>query len=397
MNIVQSEKNLTIIVLSLFAVQQIRPMQSFLYDHVYVSTAAVTALAVLAVPASRQWVKDLVVFGIPAFHQWAKDKAPTVITRLGFICNSDRLINHGMALYKSQLRQNIYQFTPLHIAADDGDVAALEELVQSGADLDAIAYGAHAGDTPLHCAALCGPVASVKILVKAGANIDAINHRSLWTPAHSAAFGDNIDVVKILVQAGADLTARTSGGSSIADLAPKGSQIHEYLLHVDRYTKNFMLALDRHDIRMARQAIDDGAIIVQPDQDGVTPLHRLVSVYDQQKPTDYDEIAKLIIQTIGRQSRKLRTHTGITPLHLAAGYGNRRLMRLLIGNGADVNAQDNEGNTPLHYAFNQRTVDLLLQNHADIAIENHQGEVPISAIFALVSQSRHLLALLENK
>ena len=32
---------------------------------------------------------------------------------------------------------------------------------------------------------------------------------------------------------------------------------------------------------------------------------------------------------------------GITALHLAAHYGNRRIVRLLIGANAAVNAQDN--------------------------------------------------------
>jgi ankyrin repeat protein len=42
---------------------------------------------------------------------------------------------------------------------------------------------------------------------------------------------------------------------------------------------------------------------------------------------------------------------GWTPLHLAAGWGHAGAIRLLLDHGADIRARNSKGDTPLHVAF----------------------------------------------
>jgi hypothetical protein len=70
---------------------------------------------------------------------------------------------------------------------------------------------------------------------------------------------------------------------------------------------------------------------------------------------------------------------GITPLHYACYFGNRRAIDLLLDLKADLNKRDNDGNTPLHYAVNsncQRTIKKLIIRGASKKIKNNDGKTP---------------------
>lgn len=78
----------------------------------------------------------------------------------------------------------------------------------------------------------------------------------------------------------------------------------------------------------------------------------------------------------------------LPPLHLAVlvtFHINVKLVELLVRKGADVNLQDENGNTALHHIARsselpQRTrmAEILLENGADIHIRNHIGRTPLT-------------------
>ena len=67
---------------------------------------------------------------------------------------------------------------------------------------------------------------------------------------------------------------------------------------------------------------------------------------------------------------------GVTPLHGAAVGGHKETVKLLIANGADVNAKDVIGQTPLLSAAgggHKEIVALLITKGADVNAKDSQG------------------------
>ncbi len=72
---------------------------------------------------------------------------------------------------------------------------------------------------------------------------------------------------------------------------------------------------------------------------------------------------------------------GFTELHLAAGSGDDKAVRFLLAGGADVNAPDRRGYTPLHRAArltdSLKVISSLIEHGAVVNAQGNCGETPL--------------------
>ncbi|CAN6352269.1 unnamed protein product [Urochloa humidicola] len=95
---------------------------------------------------------------------------------------------------------NAYGMTPVFRAAAEGEVSALQYLLDHGGDPaipDALGF------TPLHIAAENGHFEAIRLLLSNGADADALNNR-LVAPLHTASTKGYDQAVKLLLERGAD-------------------------------------------------------------------------------------------------------------------------------------------------------------------------------------------------
>ena len=103
----------------------------------------------------------------------------------------------------------------LHVAARSGDVATIQQFVETGADLDA---RNDYGSTALTVAVTYGKLEAVKLLIEGGADLN-LEGSGGSTPLHLATFFGRIDHVEMLLAAGADASREDAGGDTALKVA----------------------------------------------------------------------------------------------------------------------------------------------------------------------------------
>lgn len=200
----------------------------------------------------------------------------------------------------------------MHEAARRGELQQLQQLIASGACVNAVTYDSI---TPLHEASLQGQTQCVKLLLEAGAQVDARNVDGS-TPLCDACASGSAECVKVLLSHGARVNPPLFTASPLHEACMSGSPECVQLL------------------------IEVGANLEAHDCHFGTPLHVACA-------REHLDCAKLLLQA-GANVNASKLHE--TPLHHAARARDAALLELLVHFGGNIYARDNRGRRPSDYA-----------------------------------------------
>jgi ankyrin repeat protein/beta-lactamase regulating signal transducer with metallopeptidase domain len=244
----------------------------------------------------------------------------------------------------------------LHRAAAAGDIEQLKKLIAQGGDLNALD---RLLNTPLCSAVDSGSMEAVQVLVEAGADVNA----GSWSPLFTAVDKDNVAIAEYLIAHGADKhgddywpvlmeALYESSTGMVRLLITKGADTNYKSVELHGYTA-LHCAVDKGYRDIAELLIQKG---VDVNAGPWTPLHSAAR-------EKYTDMAELLIQNGADVNAK--DHKGETPLYTAIRRKDLGMTRLLVSKGANLNVRNGDGYTPLCEAAsagNKDVLDFILAN-----------------------------------
>jgi ankyrin repeat protein len=153
------------------------------------------------------------------------------------------------------------------------------------------------------------------------------------------------------------------------------------------------IAAFKSDFDVVQMLVDIAHIAVNSrDKKDCTPLHYAMHDGDQESHDDVSLCAERLLER--GADVEAQNNRGSTPLHLAASKTSEKSVRLLIKNGAMINLQNNKSQTALHKASRHGHLDivrLLLDHKADIDLQDNHGSTPLH--LAIYHMSREAVQL----
>lgn len=220
------------------------------------------------------------------------------------------------------------------------DARIMEAILERGADLTLRMRRERL--TPLMAAARGGNAATLPVILARKPDLEARAENGFTALIYAAEGNTGTpEVIDMLAKAGADLDARDKDGSTALMI---GSRL-------------------KHAARVER-LVELGADVSAVNNRGETALMYACASGDP-------ESALALLN--GGADPNRSTATGLTPLMLAVQFGEPICIRLLISRGADVNARSVEGWTPLLLARSTSSAEPVIDAGADLEASTVEG------------------------
>jgi cytohesin len=239
----------------------------------------------------------------------------------------------------------------LHLAAAAGHIEAVKQHLAAGTDVDAKNQQASSlffGRTPLQEASGHGHKEVVELLIAEGADVNAKDDGG-WTPLHRAVYGRQEEVViELLIAKGVDVNAKDKYGQTPLDVA------------INYGRGEITDLLRKHGGKTGEELKGGEPVAEAAKPEPPTAEAPDISIHEAALKGNIEAVKQHLA---GGADVNAKNVDGWTPLHEAAFGGRKEIVELLISNGADVNAKGESGRTPLDLATqskrNLKTADLL--------------------------------------
>eukprot|EP00698_Gefionella_okellyi_P023665 TRINITY_DN8147_c0_g1_i2.p1 TRINITY_DN8147_c0_g1~~TRINITY_DN8147_c0_g1_i2.p1 ORF type:complete len:1447 (-),score=339.37 TRINITY_DN8147_c0_g1_i2:189-3998(-) len=264
--------------------------------------------------------------------------------------------------------RTLHESTPLQFAARSCSPATIQALLSAGCSVNELDSR---GWSALHLAARFNNVAAAAALIDAGADVNIVN-RLAWTPLHTACLRGHIAVVKLLLERGAKPALLSKHGARPVFLALREGFMECALQLAFLDDKALLPSAQRKGASFIalRKAVAFGShemvrLLVQRGHqlnDGVcSPLLSSVT-----KHMDASMV-KLLLE-LGADVDRPHERTRMTALHQAVIRDQVDIVKILLEAGANVNALNKHGLSPVHIAILKKRADalkLFLETNAD--------------------------------
>ncbi len=232
--------------------------------------------------------------------------------------------------------------TFLHFAVAEGSLLAIKLLLDLSADVNCTDG---AMNTPLHYAAKLGHMEIIESLLNKGASKNVPNKKGM-TPLYLALLNDHDQIAQFLLTAGVNVNELVNGKTMLHLATQYG--------HTKVAKKLLALKADvKIPVTDGKTAFDSAV------KNGHDPLIALLSpvsavnCQDSPKITPLKTLPVILPKTVEKQrnSQPIQEKTHDELLLDAAKEGNIVLIKDLLARGANINAQNKNGETALHTAI----------------------------------------------
>ncbi|ROI69406.1 Ankyrin-3 [Anabarilius grahami] len=286
---------------------------------------------------------------------------------------------------------------PLHLAAAGGHTEVVKVLLEAGAS---VTEEDVEGMTAIHLAAKNGHTHILEVL-KGSVSLKIQSSKTGLTALHVAACFGQVDFMReILTEVPATIRSEFPNNSSGKDDVKR-----QQLLAESGYTPLHLAAQSGHE-NVVRLLLNSPG--VQADAETNIQARDQKHVCGQKHDSGHTAVVGLLLSR-SASLLHLTDKRGRTCLHLAAAHGHVAMVRVLLGQGAEINHTDKSGWTALHYAAQAgclEVLSLLVESGAPACAECCAGRTPLqlaaqenheAAVIFLLRREKNTLRLLDDK